>query len=608
VGWVERSARRGLALLTAALRWLTGLEWLAAVVAAPLLTFPTVRPRWTAAVLAVLVALWLLRLLVRREPWPLTPFNTALLLFALMIPVALWVSPVPEITVPETARVLLGLIAFRAAALAVRDRRTMAMAVLLFCLLGLLITAVGLLGAQWSGKVAFLRALGEAVPHLITALPEDQGTPGVNPNHLAGVLTLYLPLALALVLGWPLRRRASLGSALLLPLCLAFLLLLGGALLLTQSRSGWIGGAAGVVALVTLAGLTARHRWARVLGVAFPLLLVAVLVGAAFHLGPGRVAALLGATGAGEGLETPLGTVSLSGRLEIWSRALYAIQDFPFTGCGLGAFRRVVHVLYPLFLTGPDTDVGHAHNIFLQTALDVGLPGLVAYLALLLVAGAVCWRWARTGGPLARPLALGLAAGLVGLHAYGLTDALALGSKPVVAFWFALGLVAGLERAREAPLARARGEAAQAGLQPRQPPWVVAAVAVGLVGLLAGGVWWAWTEEGPGQLSPAPSLRLPLYPAAQGVNVRSENPPADSDWVGLWEVATFTTTHSLTDVVAFYTTALAAEGWTAQSQAGDATGWGGIYQRDGGRQVCLLDLFDMDGEVWVSVLCGDRDD
>jgi len=43
-----------------------------------------------------------------------------------------------------------------------------------------------------------------------------------------------------------------------------------------------------------------------------------------------------------------------------------------------------------------------------------------------------------------RALALGLAAGLIALHVYGMTDALALGSKPAVAFWYALGLVAAL--------------------------------------------------------------------------------------------------------------------------------------------------------------------
>jgi O-antigen ligase len=34
----------------------------------------------------------------------------------------------------------------------------------------------------------------------------------------------------------------------------------------------------------------------------------------------------------------------LDERVEIWSRALYAIQDFSFTGVGLGAFNRVIPI------------------------------------------------------------------------------------------------------------------------------------------------------------------------------------------------------------------------------------------------------------------------
>jgi len=191
------------------------------------------------------------------------------------------------------------------------------------------------------------------------------------------------------------------------------------------------------------------------------LLTVAGLVGAGGWVAREGLAEALEAVGSAKGVETAVGIISMSGRLEIWSRALYTIRDFPLTGCGLGAFRRISRVLYSLFLIGLDVDIGHAHNIFLQTALDLGLPGLVAYLALLLVAGAVCWRWAHCGDRLARPLALGLMAGLIGLHAYGLTDAVALGSKPAAAFWFALGLVVCLDRV---PGLEARLEEVSAGV------------------------------------------------------------------------------------------------------------------------------------------------
>ncbi|MFN3763128.1 MAG: hypothetical protein ACK4WK_08015 [Anaerolineae bacterium] len=56
---------------------------------------------------------------------------------------------------------------------------------------------------------------------------------------------------------------------------------------------------------------------------------------------------------------------------------------------------------------------------------------------------------AEGGGGGVRALSLGLAAGLIALHTYGMTDALALGSKPAVVFWYALGLIAALGRVEE---------------------------------------------------------------------------------------------------------------------------------------------------------------
>ncbi|MGB9777604.1 MAG: O-antigen ligase family protein [Anaerolineae bacterium] len=452
------------------LRRLLGLEWLMVGAAAPLLLFPTVRPTWTAAALGVLALWWLLRWAVRGEPWPVTPFNGALLLFALMVPVGIWVSPSWEATLPDAVRVVLGLITFRTVVAAASNPRRLILAVVMFCLMGVTLVGIGLLGTNWSAKVPLLGDLSQRIPHLITRIPEDQGMPGVNPNHLAGALMIYLPLALALVFGRRFSRRAIVGPLFGLIGSLLFLALVAGTLLLTQSRSGWIGGAAGLMALASLAGLTARRRWARWLGAVLPVLAVLAVAGAIIYLGPQTLGESLFGKEITNPVEEVVGSITLEDRVEIWSRALYAIQDFPFTGCGLGAFRRVVPVLYPLFTVPPDTDIAHAHNIFLQTALDLGIPGLVAYLALLEIALAACWRAARAltptpaasgGFPLpfshsvgegdgqgegVRALALGLASGLIALHVYGLTDALALGSKPAIVFWYALGMVAALGR------------------------------------------------------------------------------------------------------------------------------------------------------------------
>ena len=431
------------------IRRILGLEWLVVGAAAPLLMFPTLRPHWTAAALAMLVVWWLLRWAVRGEPWPVTPFNGALLLFALMVPVGIWASAVPDLTLPKAAGLVLGLAVFRAVALAV-DSRRLNLALALFCLIGLAVLVVGVFGARWSAKVGPLYTLTRHIPWLIQGLPESQAD-AVSPNQLAGALTLYLPLALALVSIWHFSRRAIIGPLFGLVGSLLFFALVAGTLLLTQSRSGWMGGTAGILVLVSLAGLTSRRRWARWLGGSLPVLAMLAVGALVLRLGPQQLGESLFGKESANPVEEVVGAITLEGRVEIWSRALYAIQDFPFTGCGLGAFRRVVPVLYPLFTVPPDSDIAHAHNIFLQTALDLGIPGLVAYLALLGIALAVCWQVAVKGDRWERAIALGLAGSLIALHAYGMTDALALGSKPAVAFWFALGIVGGMEKRIRSP-------------------------------------------------------------------------------------------------------------------------------------------------------------
>jgi len=198
-----------------------------------------------------------------------------------------------------------------------------------------------------------------------------------------------------------------------------------GTLVLTQSRGGIIGMAAGILLLLLMAG----RRW-RLIACGMAAVVVIVVV----WLGPARVWDAVSNEG------TALTT--LAGRMEVWSRALYGIQDFPFTGMGMNTFRRIVPVLYPLFIVSPDVDIAHAHNHLLQAALDLGIPGLIAYLALWLLAVVMIvqiWRSRAHVGQ--RVLALGISAGLLAYFIYGLTDVVTLGSKPGVVWWWLLALL-----------------------------------------------------------------------------------------------------------------------------------------------------------------------
>jgi len=215
-----------------------------------------------------------------------------------------------------------------------------------------------------------------------------------------------------------------------------FLLLL----LLTQSRSGYLGFAIGFLFFL-LAPLQKRAPRASLLLLGCGLLLLIITTTV---FGPTAVLESVVAPVGVESEDFTSGAASLSGRVEIWSRALYGLHDFPLTGMGMNNFRRLAPLLYPLFLFPLDYDIAHAHNHLLQAGLDLGLPGLIAYLAIWGLAAALLRQVWRRGVLLEQALALGSAAGLLAHFVYGITDVVALGSRPGFLFWFLLGLITGL--------------------------------------------------------------------------------------------------------------------------------------------------------------------
>jgi putative inorganic carbon (HCO3(-)) transporter len=136
----------------------------------------------------------------------------------------------------------------------------------------------------------------------------------------------------------------------------------------------------------------------------------------------------------------------VAGRFMIWQRAWYGILDAPLTGIGINAFHLLAQEPYPRLPNfRPDPDITHAHNLFLQTGLDLGLPGLLAYSTLLVMAGATLvrlWRNTQPGRP-ARLWVVGMAGALAAFLIFNLLDAVTLGARPAVANWFLLGLMLG---------------------------------------------------------------------------------------------------------------------------------------------------------------------
>jgi len=383
---------------------------------------------------------------------PRTPLDWPVLLLMLMVLVSLYATYDIAVSLPKIAGMVLGIGAFYAVARA-GDRVTgWWWSLAAFLGAGVGIAGIGLLGTRWVGKVAALQPIIAQLPAgWVNLAGAEQG---IHPNELAGALLWVIPPLMALA--WLVVRRsrslrARLGPgkwALLLVATLASNVLALGTFILAQSRSGYLGLALALPVML-VAGLRGRARW-----IAVAAMLVLVAAGAVATSSAG------GGTSPGDvfNTESDLQSDTLNGRLEIWSRAIYGLQDFPFTGMGMNTFRHVVHILYPLFLIGPDTDIAHAHNEFLQAGLDLGIPGLIAFIALYIGA---FWmlletrRQRRNSTELNRNrhghinpsyFTLSLGGGLLAHLIYGLTDAVALGAKPGLLFWMLLGLIAGLHR------------------------------------------------------------------------------------------------------------------------------------------------------------------
>lgn len=311
-----------------------------------------------------------------------------------------------------------------------------------FLALGLAFGLVGLLGVRNPQKVPGLGLLLEGLGHLV-----GEGSTSLlglarsfNPNRVAALLVLFVPLTLAQALrpgpevlsprAWAIHR---LGRLLWWGLWAFF----SAALLLTQSRAGLVAG--GLASLLTLL-LAGRQG-------GFPLLLTALAALAAVDvLGTARLLDLLALPGDGGAAGRLLADPNVTGRFVIWQRALHAIVAAPITGVGLAGFHHLAQQPYPpLPHFVPDPDITHAHNLFLQVALDLGLPGLLAYLALLAVAGWHLLRLLRRtrGHPAAYFWTVGIAAAFAAYLLYNTMDALTLGARPAVAAWFLLGLAVG---------------------------------------------------------------------------------------------------------------------------------------------------------------------
>ncbi len=406
----------------------------------PFLLFPD---GYKVLILLVLPLLWLFRWRITGHIISRSPLDWSVLLMLLMILISLWATPDLSFSIGKIAGLLFGIVLYYQLLDLGETKTDVQLLIMLFVFVGIGLAIISALGMKQLTKFPLLTPLIDKLPSLFQNISGAEG--GFSTNQIGGVLIFFVPLQLMLLVSW-LKTKGSLflqkndaklenwnikkfSVAFFMGVAIFITL---GVLLLTQSR-----GALGGLLIGLIAILAIKTNWGRILAVIGTIVLVIIL-------SSGVGDELISSSGV---QTTAVGTIHLDGRIEIWSRAVYGLADFPFTGMGMNMFRRVMPILYPTLIVPTTMDIAHAHNHLLQAGLDLGLPGLIAYLSLWILAGFLLFRIIRQSKSLWHQIiAVGLLGGFVAHFVYGMTDAVALGSKPGFVFWWALALVVAVYR------------------------------------------------------------------------------------------------------------------------------------------------------------------
>jgi hypothetical protein len=365
----------------------------------------------------------------------------ASLAFMALVLLSLGWSVLPKLTGERGASLAVVLVAVDAAVLGGGPRRLERLAD------GVVIGAVAVVVL---GVPVLLFAYGDAVQSSLAAAPRYQGI-GENPNTVSLLAALALPLAVRYLIQEATLRVRVLG--------LVAIAALVAQIAVSGSRGALAAGLAGCVVAALLPASGARTVLLRtatvgaVTGAALLLANVALPAPATVAVpaqGPPAAAAAgaaaAGRSGGGGRLEDELGSPDAqqtgvrpfgSGRFQAWIGAVKQGEKVPILGYGFGTEDRVFIDRYYTF------QGARPENSFVGVFLQVGVVGLVLFLALLGGTAANVWRRGRRrwrDDPLLTSAGAAFFAGvlLMGVQSY----VYSAGNIAALSFWLCAGICA----------------------------------------------------------------------------------------------------------------------------------------------------------------------
>lgn len=243
-----------------------------------------------------------------------------------------------------------------------------------------------------------------------------------NPNVLGEYLLMVIPFALSMIIAAKKNsgKFASLFVFAACCLCLVY----------TWSRGAWLGFIfAMALFLLVSTGKSLILVFLGIAAVPFaPLVLPSNIINRITSIGN-------------------MGDSSTSYRVYIWNAAARMVKNFCMSGIGIGsdAFSKV-YIRYSL--SGIEK-APHAHNLFLQTCIEIGLPGLLVFLAVIVVFMQCSFSFFKKcmDGRMKSGKFLSLAGfcGIMGVLLQGLTDYIWYNYRVYLLFWMVIGLTVAIQ-------------------------------------------------------------------------------------------------------------------------------------------------------------------
>lgn len=389
----------------------------------------------TCAIAAFMLLVWRSNLSLKREQlltFLRTGANLPVLLLLALATVSCLVSPHKAFSIQEWLKLMCGVLIYFVAAYQFRQSKHLSMLADVVVFVGLAMALGGLGQYQLNAEERARAIFGD-------------------PQPLGSFLMFLLPIVAVLAIGDKNPKRQIAAQI--------TLVLMAGCLMLTQGRSAWMGGMAGLLTVGALAwkissqkGGTSLPLAARKHHFVLPAALIVITIGfflvmnSQNHSVTDRAATL-----------TQLSSDnSWQTRLhQHWGGALAMIKSKPLTGWGIGLFPVYQHAY-----TGQGIEIveggyrvslaEQAHNFYLQTAAELGLPGLILMLAVL---GSFLVTAIRQVGKMdagiRQTLLLGCIAAVVGFSIDAISSPSWQFGQLSMFFWLMLGIGTGCMRPRE---------------------------------------------------------------------------------------------------------------------------------------------------------------